>query len=259
MPSIILSDLYEQKVYLDTGTPEAPCHTYKDQQGNRYLGFSSFSEFFFPAFKKDFIADRVAKSEKSKENTKEEVLALWQSKTDNGSRIDKALELKAKGFTLSEEYADIEKLVDDVLLTYNDYHSCYEQAVVYNEHFRIAGSPDKFMLSSARKDSRFFVSDFKAFESQDLHEHRGWLLSPFEHLPKTKFIKIILQTTFYAYQLEHLLGRKCGGLFIHLIDPINHTHQKIPIPYMRTDIEVALAVYKEKILSLVYDQSYEAF
>lgn len=238
-------NLFPEKVKLNE-----ELHKYFDDYGQEYIGFSRFSSLFLgKPFQADLIAGVTAKSEGVDKSV---VLDRWQQQTDDGTKIDKALELAATFGVdqLPEEYFDIKQLVDDVLMVYKDYHSCYEQVVTYNEYMRIAGSPDKFALTSSRKDGSFIMSDYKCFVkgTEDLYLARGWMDAPFNHLPKTKYHKIAMQLSYYSFQLEELLGKRCKQLFIHLIDPINKTHQQIPVPYLKTDIQLCLEMNKEKIL-----------
>ena len=176
------------------------------------------------------------------------MLNQWGGQTREGTRIDAALELYAKTGQILESDADIADLVKDVLAEYKIYNKCFEQLVVFNSEYRVAGSLDKLFLFSNRKDSAFGISDFKAFEKDNLHEHRGWLNAPFDYLPNTKYVKISFQLSFYAHLFEELTGRKCKQLFIHLIDPKAKTFQKVPVMYMKREVMFALETFKEKIL-----------
>ncbi len=146
-------------------------------------------------------------------------------------------------------------------MEYINYHSTHEQLDVYSEYFRTAGRPDKLFLFTNRKDSPFGISDFKAFEDvlntdgtlkhtaeESLYIHRGWCKEGFSHLPNTKFTKISMQLSIYAYYFEGLTGRKCKELFIHLINATKKTHTKIYVPYLKRDVEHLLEVNKEDIL-----------
>lgn len=246
-----IHSLYPNKVRLDEEQ-----HRYFDASGQEYIGFSSAFEFIHKKFDAHSISRFVAKA---KGVSAQEVRDEWSSKTDNGTRIDKALELYAKSGQILKEDEDIAELVKSVLAEYKIYNSCYEQLVVYNEETRTAGSLDKLFIFSNRKDSAFGISDFKSFESDNLHEHRGWLSAPFEHLPSTKYTKICFQLSYYAYHFELLTGKKCKSLFIHLIDPVNKTHQKIPVTYLKNDIKIFLESYKPFFLAKLDKREMEAF
>jgi hypothetical protein len=235
-------NLYPEEVFLDGQT-----HRYFDREGNEYCGFSRFFENLKEPFKKDLIAIQTA----ARDNTTPlEVLAGWDSKTENGNYYDKALEECVDPINY-EKHPNIADHVREILSEYDPYYSTFEQTVVYNKHYRIAGSTDKLMVTSSRPNSMFCISDFKTFEKgeSDLYLKRGWLKAPLSHLTDCKFNKIAFQLSFYAFQVEDLTGKKCRELFIHLIDPINKTHKKIFVPYMRTDVILCLESFKSNILS----------
>jgi hypothetical protein len=205
-------------------------------------------EFICKKFDADSISRFVAKA---KGVSASDVKQEWSSKTDNGTRIDKAIELYAQTGQILKENEDVADLIKSVLSEYSEYHKCYEQLVVYNKETRTAGSLDKLLIYSNRKDSAFGISDFKCFENQNLHEHRGWLNAPFEHLPNTKYTKISFQLSYYAYHFELLTGKKCKQLFIHLINPTTQTHTKIPVMYLKNDVKLLLDTYAGQIEELI--------
>jgi hypothetical protein len=255
----MIHSLYKQDVFLD-----AESHTYTDCNGQKYMGFSSVYNFLVPKFNADFMAKMVAQS---KGTTKESVLGEWQSATDEGTRIDAAIELYSQTGQIKEEDADLEPVIKKVLEKYKVYHSCYEQLVVYNKEFRTAGSLDKLGILSNRKDSKFHLSDFKCFEAGMSYVPKGqaWLNPPFDYLPNTKYTKINFQTSYYTYHLELLTGRKCERIFVDMIRPIrgadgkitNYANSVIPMPYMRHQVELLLETFKDKILLALEPQIIE--
>jgi len=246
-----MHSLYPNKVRL-----QEDVHKYFDESGVQYMGFSSFFGFMCKKFDANAVAGHIARNTGS---SKQDLLDNWNSRTDNGTRIDAALTLYAQTGQVLTADADIADLIKSVLLEYKEYNTCYEQLVVYNENYRTAGSLDKLFLYTNRKDSAFGLSDFKAFEKQDLFEHRGWLNTPFDYLPNNKYTKISFQLSFYAHHFEELTGRKCKRLFIHLIDPINKTHHKVPVMYMKREVMFALEHFKEEIINELDGKIQEAF
>jgi hypothetical protein len=245
----MIHGLFSNKVFLEHGF-----HRYYNSVGEEFMSFSKIYEFLAKKFNSELVAGKVAESCGT---TKQDVLNEWQDKTDNGTRIDKALELYAQTGQILMENEDIADLVKDVIKEYSVYNRCYEQIVVYNDENRSAGSLDKLFLFTNRKDSPFGISDFKAFEKDDLHTHRGWLLEPFAHLPNTKYTKISFQLSYYAWHFEMLTGRRCKQLFIHLINPITKTHSKIPVMYMKNDVEMMFKTHGSKIKELLDAKSTE--
>lgn len=241
--------LYDQKVRLETES-----HRYYHNNGDEYMGFSQLYGFLVPKFNADFLAGRVAESEGT---TKEDILGKWRGATDEGTRIDAALELYAQTGQILESDADLEDVIKRVLDKYKTYHSCHEQLIVYNEKTRTAGAMDKLGLLSNRKDSKFHLSDFKCFENGMSYIPKGqaWLNYPFDYLPNTKYTKINIQTSYYAWHFEQLTGRKCERIFVDMIRPIrenseiiSYANSVIPMPYLKPQIELLLETFKDKIL-----------
>lgn len=260
----MIHTLFKNKVQL-----EPISHKYYDGMGNRYVGFSELYSKLVAKFDADFIAKQISRNG---EQSADEIKQSWQAKTESGTRIDKALEMFAQTATLNPEDEDLRELVETVLNKYKVYNKTFEQGIPYSEEYRVAGSWDKLCLVSNRKDSRFVMSDFKAFEKgfDSLFEIKGqaWLNKPFDHLPNNKYTKISFQLSFYARLFEMLTGRKCERLFIDLIVPkvldgkvVSFTNQVVPVNYLRNDVDILLNHFKDEImndLNNVMDAVYES-
>ena len=248
----MIHNLFPNEVYL-----EPIQHKYFDSKGNQYISFSAL----YGKLVKKFDANKIAGMYKDK--SKEDVLAMWQAQTDSGTRIDNALERYAQTATVLETDEDLRELLPVVLEKYKDFNSTYEQGVVYSKEYMVAGSWDKMSIVSNRKDSRFQLSDFKAFEKgfDSLFTISGsdkWLNAPLSHLPANKYTKISLQLSFYSYLFEELTGRKCERLFIDLITPVTEkgrvvsfTNQVVPVNYLKNDIKLFLDYYKDDIKDML--------
>ena len=246
-----LHNLFPQRVTLSDET-----HQYWHDNGNEHLSFSKFFG-FLTGEKPDFdkLAGFVAKRDGG---TQETVLAKWKSQTDEGTRIDKALELFAQTGQILQEDADLEPLVKKVLEKYSTYHRCFEQVVVFDENRRTAGSLDKLCLLSNRKNTKFHMNDFKCFEGGMQYAPKGqpWLNYPLNHLPNSKYVKICLQLSYYSLHLENLTDMRCEAQFIDMIVPkkengkvIGYSNSLIPAPYMKMEIEAALNMFQPQIIA----------
>lgn len=243
-------NLYKQDVIL---YPDA--HKYYDVSGKEYMGFSSLYNFLVPKFDSDFMAGQVAKKEGL---TKENVLNNWKSATDEGTRIDNALELYAETGQILKENEDIKPLLEFVLKKYKDYNRCYSQLTVFNHKYRTAGTLDKLSLLSNRKDSKFHLSDYKVFDGGMTYSPKGqaWLNYPFDYFPNTRYTKINIQTSYYTWHFEELTGKKCERIFVDMIIPqksngkiTGYKNEVIPMPYLKHQIEVMLDHFKDKIIN----------
>ncbi len=244
--------LFPNKVYLDSEQ-----HKYFDNEGLEYMGFSRLYGYICPKFDSENISKFVAKNSGT---SQESVKATWQKTTDNGTRIDKALELYAQTANILESDRDIEHLVKEVLAKYKNYDKTFEQGIPYCSKRRLAGSWDKLSLTSNRKDSKFHLSDFKCFEKgyDSLFKISGqaFLNAPFEHLPNTKFTKISFQLSYYAYLFELITGRKCERLFIDLITPIwnsdgtlkEYKNEVVPTMYLKNDVIALISHFEDRII-----------
>lgn len=261
-----LHPLFPNLVCLDEET-----HTYTDAEGLEYMSFSRIvNEFLCPKFDGANISKHVAKSQGI---SADEVLGKWDKQRDEGTRIDNALTLYAQAGQILQSDADLEGLVKTVLAKYSKLNKTYEQVVVYNKEYRTAGSLDKLGIISNRKDSGFKIFDFKCFDGGMTYDHKGqkWFNAPFDYLINSRYNKISIQLSFYAYHLELLTGRKCEGLFIDLIKPIKegdkvveYKNTIIPVSYQKYGVEMLLEMNKDKILRLlepqvinVIDEDYE--
>lgn len=243
--------LFQEKVRLDDET-----HVYYDDIGNNYMGFSSTFGFVSKPFFEG-LHKKVAQSEGVEPS---EVKARWDGQRDEGTRIDDALTLYASTGKIEDENIDLKESLDQILVHYKDYHKCFEQLVVYNEQYRTATAIDKCGMFTNRKDSSFFISDFKAYEKMQIMDHKGWLKEPFNYLPDSKFTKISFQLSFGAYHLEQLTGKKCKSLFIHLIKPstckkdVKVEQQIIHVPYLKPQIELLLSTFADEIKAKLLEQ-----
>ncbi len=241
-----MTPLFEPKVYLKEDE-----HRYFDGNGTEYLGFGRFYDLLCKPFASTPIAMQKAFSMGVDKSV---IIAEWEQKKELGSYYDNALTECAKNPLAMDKYPEEKELLKSVLNEYEWCHETYEKLVVYNEQYLIAGEIDKLGVTSHRKGSSFELSDVKVFEKDTLHEHRGWLYEPLDHLPNTKYIKIAFQTSFYAVQLEQLSGRRCRALWIHQINPITKQHWKVPIPFLKNDVLIALEFFKDRIATLVAKQ-----
>lgn len=232
-------ELFPPNVYLQEAD-----HKYYDSAGNQFLSFGSVYEFVCDRFDAQKIAYFAGGKNEEGMIAK---LDEWDKKREAGVRLDKALTEYAK--TGKTEEQDLLEAVKTILGTYPAH--TIEQLVVYNNDYRTAGTADKVILTSNRKDSKFLVSDWKCYEDFNIYKSRGWLKAPFEHLPKSKLTQINFQLSFYAYHIEQLTGKKCEGTFIHLIDPTtvgrDIKEQKVYLPYIKNDIIVLLETFKDQI------------
>jgi hypothetical protein len=230
-------------LFTPTVTLNKETHSYRDTNGNRYIGFNEFYKNLIEPFDSDMISGRVAKSRGvSKESVLKEWSDIAKQSTDKGTAID----IGIKGYMNGEtdkyhEFADVCK-------EYENYHKNISDVVVYSEKYKVATEIDLTCLISNRKDAWFDLTDFKSNERTGIEftsKYRKWLKAPFDHLPDTNYTKTAFQLAYGAYLLEELTGRRCRRLFIHYVPADNiKAHQIIPVMYMKNDLIKALDLYR---------------
>src|SRR6478609_4633771 len=250
----MIHNLFKNEVYLEPNE-----HKYFDSEGNEYISFSAL----YGKLVKKFDADKVSKNNaKYGLESAEFLKQKWAQTAVQGTRIYNALERYLQISTILDSDHDLTELIPFVLEKYNTYNKVYNQVVVYNKNYRVAGSTDASCMVTNRADSRFHKGDWKCFEKgvDSLFTVNGqaWLNEPFQHLPNTKYTKITFQLSYYAYLFEELTGRKCERLFIDLIVPKwegnllkSFENHVIPVMYLKNDVKLLLETFKSDILDMV--------
>lgn len=257
----MIHDLFPQKVRLFEDE-----HKYFHDNGDEYMSFSRLFGFLSDKFDAESVSKYVAKNSGV---TKSDVLADWQSRTEEGTRVDNALTLYAQTGQILDSDKDLTNIVKHVLEKYKDYHRCYEQVVVYSEKYRCAGSLDKLSITSNRKNGSFVISDFKRFQDGMSYKAKGqrWLNYPLDYLTNSKYVKISIQCSYYALLFSELTGRPCERLFCDMIIPVfkdskivGYKNQEIPLMYMKPEVELILETFSKQINSsltpLLEDESF---
>jgi len=144
-------------------------------------------------------------------------------------------------------------MILDVAKVYSDYAMSYDELCLYDDEYRIAGTTDKLLCISKRKDGMVDISDYKTNLKKGIEffsQYKKRLYAPLDHLEDCNFVKYSLQLTGYAYMFEKLTGRRVRKLFIHFIPPDNPmAHYRIPVMYMKNDFKLILEAYKYHIQS----------
>lgn len=221
--------------------------------GKELISWSRFIENFFPKFDKQAISRACAGRGKYVGMSQDEVLNAWAGKAktaaDHGTRIHDALEYFGKNFKMKAGAEDLQPLVLSVFADYKGYNKIFSEVVLYLDE-GIAGTCDDLFIVSSKKDSPFDLEDFKTnldkgieFAPADNVKEK-WCLYPIDHLPNCSYTKYVLQLSMYAYMAERITGRKCRKLTLRFIPPEDKLqHIKIPVPYMKREIEDLVAEY----------------
>lgn len=232
-------------------------HTYTDQNGRVYMSVSKFRDRFKKLFDKSIAYNCAGKGDYVG-MTPQQVMAQWDNYRDEragiGTRIHNALERFEKTTVIHNDEEDLRPLILSIASEYKDYYRVYQEQVLYNEEFGIAGTADKLCVTSSHKDAPIDIADYKTNEKgvkvKDTDKHgkpvHKYFLNSLSHLLESKYSDYALQLSIYAYMLEKKTGRKIGSLRIHFIPTDNPlAHYFIPVPYMKYEVIEMLKWHKE--------------
>lgn len=231
-------------------------HTYTDRDGRNYMSVSKFRDRFKKPFDPSIAYNCAGKGEYIG-MTPQQVIEKWDNYRDERSEIGtlyhNALELYEKTTTIKQEHENLRPMILSVTSEYRDYYRIYQEQVLYDTEYMIAGTGDKLLVTSSHKDAPIDISDYKTNEKgilvKDYDKHgkpvHKYFLGPLSHLLESKYSDYALQLSIYAYMLEKKTGRRIGSLRIHFIPTKNPlAHFFIPVPYMKYEVIAMLEWHK---------------
>lgn len=220
-------------------------HSYTDDYGNAYTSVSKLLGKIKEPFKRDIIANAVAKK---RGISKGKVFAEWDEKKNSaiarGNVIHNALERYDKDGVIEDP--SLENAILSINSHLSTYKETYSELKLYSQDHLIAGTADK---PCYRGNNIMDISDYKTNESKGIEyesKYNKYLLDPLNHLEECNFNVYALQLGCYAYMIEKTWGYKIGKLSIIFIPPSNPAHwQLIPVPYMRSEVKILFDWHKE--------------
>lgn len=232
-------------VTLDHG----PHKYFHDVTGEEYMSVSKFFSLFKKPFDKSIAYNCAGKGDYVG-MTAEEVLNHWEvygkERADVGTRVHNSLELFSNTTTILPENHDLRPAILNIASQYKGYYRQYNEVVLSDDEFKIAGTSDKVFLVNSNKDSPIDIGDYKSNlkgihqvdldkKGQPVHK---WMLHCLDWLVDSKYNGYALQLSVYGYMVEKLTGKKIRKLFIHYINPDNPLiNYQIPLPYMRLEVQ----------------------
>tara|TARA_R110000868_G_scaffold72528_1_gene211294 strand:+ start:86 stop:862 length:777 start_codon:yes stop_codon:yes gene_type:complete len=227
-------------------TLDEASHTYTDNYGRSYLSVSKFIELFFKKFDKDNISIRTA----IKNNMSQaQVIAEWDKKRDDaivhGNNIHNALESYMKTTLVND--SSLLPLCKSVATEYSQYYRTFQEEIIFNEDFLLAGTTDNRFQHTSSKNSIISFGDYKTNLSKGIefeNKYGQYMLEPLSHLQDCNFTKYSLQLSIYAYMYQLATNCKIGSLHIMFIPPDNFLNwKKIYIPYLKYEVEAMVNWY----------------
>lgn len=242
---------------------EPSTHTYTDLDGRKYLSVSKFRDRFKKPFDKSIAYNCAGKGEYVG-MTAQQVIDKWEAYRDErgtiGTRYHNAIEEFEKTTIILPENEPLRPMILSVTSEYRDYYRIYQEQVLYDTEFMIAGTADKLLVTSSHKDAPIDIADYKTNEKgiliKDLDKNKKpvhkYFLGPLSHLLESKYSDYALQLSIYAYMLEKKTGRKIGSLRIHFIPTDNPlAHFFIPCTYMRETVIAMLEWHRQNPIAKI--------
>lgn len=234
-------------------TRKEETHQYFDQNGLEYMSVSRFLDFITPFFDRQLM---LSLSAKKQGKTIEELDLEWKASAykaqQHGTRIHNAIERYLLTAKIDAGNEDLEFLIKTICSSYNEYYRVMPEEIIYSPEFRIAGASDLVLRCKSSANGYFDIEDFKTNVSKGIEFYSKYgkrMLHPIEHLEDCNFVKYSFQLSLYAYMVEKITGWKLRRMNIVFIPPENIlAWKRIPVMYMKTDVENCLNFYKGAIL-----------
>lgn len=119
----------------------------------------------------------------------------------------------------------------------------YNELLLYNDYFKVAGTADKVIKQGRTID----IHDYKTSEEIEMQSFQDTRLKhPLQHLPACNFYEYSIQLSIYAWMLE-VVGYHIGNLAIEHVKDNNRLH---PVKYLRDEVQNLLSHYGEQVLHI---------
>lgn len=230
-------------------------HKYFNREtGKELISWSKFSELFSEKFDAVKTAKYCVGTANYIGMSEADIIASWDGIRDkasgHGTRIHDALEYYGKNYSIMEGCDDLQPLINSVFAEYKEFYRRYPEEVLFTKH-GIAGKCDNLFIVSPHKNSTFDIEDFKTNLTRGIEyfprKGNKYFFAPIDHLSYCTYNKYALQLSMYAYMYEEMSGRKCRALRIRYIPPQDMLqHVTIPVPYLKHEIEMMIATYKNR-------------
>lgn len=186
--------------------------------------------------------------------------AIGAESMDFGDWVDGAIMNSIAGPMEGEIPAELDPVIYHINQEHGHYYKEFGQFIVFSEELGICGTMDRLSLRGPRSEV-IDITDYKTGINKGMTYDGGkvkdgvhkyftkFYLEPLAHLEVCSYIRYAMQLSSYAYLMEKNYGARIGRLkicFIHRhADPVLggedriwFSHENIPVPYMRRDVEV---------------------
>jgi hypothetical protein len=203
---------------------------------------------FLHQFKAKFNADEAAKRVALREGCSvQDILDRWKAENlksqEFGTNIHQVIEkfliegeYEPENTTLCKEFKKIFPL--------RKRDGLEIEKITHLHEYKIAGMADII----APYKEYFDVYDLKTNKVINYFSKYGeYMASPLQHLPSCEFTLYSLQISLYAYAYSQMTGRKFRQAAIFYWDRDAQTFSRIPVMYLKKEIEQLLEIHKETL------------
>jgi hypothetical protein len=195
---------------------------------------------FFPKFDADAVAEKKAYSYgQYKDLSKEEILAKWNKKAQDGTTVHEQIELAIKGQQFLAEPRPRAKHGIEYWKQLKKKHLFAEpepELRVYSEKYKIAGTidlPYRHENGNGGLKPTYSLVDWKTNKKiyQKAYKGKKGTHKITENLEACNYVKYTLQLSTYAYILEQEYGVTVADLVLCHVEPNKYTAYKVPYRY----------------------------
>lgn len=245
-------------------------HTYEIEGKPALTSVTSLLKKFEPPFKRNEIAERVAKRDGV---LIEDVLTEWDYKRDYSSHKGSEFHLFAENYlqrkqntidrkmlesflkSKNKELTEVEDYYKEVAILIKNFLDFYEwwnekyiliksEFVIGDKLTKICGTIDNLSYNIEKKELEIF--DYKTNKSIDKKNNYGnKMLSPFDYLPQCSLVTYSLQLWIYKLIIERNSPFKIGDLHIVWVGGENQ-HEQIEVLQLKKEAEKILEIGPDK-------------
>lgn len=224
-------------------------HSYVNRDGEEYVSVSTFiKRLSLPFEEKDAFLNA---SDALKQEWKQKALVAAK----RGKFLHSVLEKDWNGEVIEGCDRAFLEVIESINLMYKDYSAVFNEVMLYNHLYKIAGTADRIMIT---RDGQAEIVDFKTNCKLDRDgnvlgitfwsDYNDKLYAPLNHLDDCDYTRYTLQLSLYAFLFEQLTNIQVRRVYIHWIpyyDP--RLHRVYPTIYLKNDVRLLL----ERLNSLV--------
>jgi len=218
-----------------------------------YKSVTTWNHSHFAHFDSSGIVDKMLTSRNMQDPnykyygmTKEQILAMWDSKRDSssaaGTKMHNDIEYYYNGADVindSIEFQYFRQFVND----FPELKPYRTEWMIYYEEMKISGSVD---MVFENPDGTLQIYDWK--RCQEIQNENGFgkyaITSCISHLPDTNFWHYALQLNVYKTILEKKYGKKVTGLYLVCLHPDNvyKNYERIEVPFLEKEMSDLFAL-----------------